>query len=53
MSKKPNNPDWKDLLAPFAWLVTRILFFFFRKRWAEDPKIPVTKNSPPEQESDQ
>ncbi len=40
MAEKRTNPDWQDLLAPFAWLISRIMFRLFQRRWNDDPRIP-------------
>lgn len=52
MNEKPKNPDWKDLIAPFGWLLTRILFRLFRRRWNADPRIPYNMHKLPEEEQD-
>jgi len=52
MSKKPSNPDWKDLIAPLGWLITRILFRLFGRRWTRDPKIPYVEPTDETEETD-
>lgn len=53
MSKNKGNPDWKDLIAPFAWLITRVLFRLFKKRWVGDPHIPVTNKTKLSEDADE
>ncbi len=35
-----DNPGWELIIAPFAWLASKIVWQIFHDQWDKSPNIP-------------